>query len=158
MSQIVVKISDMKFSKRDEDVLITFSLGSCLGVVAYDPVTRVGAMLHALLPSAASAPQKAKENPHMFVTSGVASMVKTLFRVGARRENLIFKIAGGGNMRGEKLFRTGDRNVEAVINLLSKNKIKIRGQDVGGSMPRTMSLHMDTGKVILRTFGKETEI
>ncbi len=158
MSLIVVKISDMKFSKLNEDALITYSLGSCLGVTVYDPVTRVGAMLHALLPSAASSPQKAKENPYMFVTSGIAGMVKTMFRIGARRGNLIFKIAGGGNMRGDKFFRTGDRNVESVINLLNKNKIKISGQDVGGNFPRTMSLHMDTGKVVLRTLGKEFEI
>ena len=158
MSQIVVNISDMKFSKRAEDVLVTFSLGSCLGVTAYDNVAGVGGLLHALLPTASVSPEKAKTNPYMFVTSGVANMVKILFRLGAKRENLVFKVAGGADMRGDTLFQTGSRNLQALLNLLEKNRITIAAQDVGGSIPRTMSLHMDTGRVMVRTFGKDKEI
>ncbi|MBU1248757.1 MAG: chemotaxis protein CheD [Proteobacteria bacterium] len=158
MSQIVVNISDMKFSKRTEDVLVTFSLGSCLGVTAYDQVAGVGGLLHALLPTASVSPEKAKTNPYMFVTTGVANMVKTLFRLGAKRENLVFKVAGGADMRGDTLFQTGSRNIEALLNLLEKNRIFVAGQDVGGSIPRTMFLHMDTGRVVVRTFGKDKEL
>lgn len=158
MNKIVINISDMKFSKRSEDVLVTYSLGSCLGVTAYDPIAGLGGLLHALLPTASVAPDKAQANPYMFVTSGVAGMVKTLFRLGARRENLIFKVAGGADMRGDTLFRTGARNVEALTKLLEKNRIKIAGSDIGGTIPRTLSLHLNTGKVVVRTFGKDKEI
>lgn len=158
MSTIVVNISDMKFSKRSEDVIATYSLGSCLGVTAYDPEAGVGALLHALLPTASVSPEKAKTNPNMFVTSGVANMVKTLFRLGAKRENLVFRVAGGADMRGDTLFRTGARNLEALNRLLQKNRMEVAGSDTGGSIPRTLILHMDTGRVVVRSFGKEKEI
>ena len=157
-NQIVVNISDMKFSKRPGDVIVTFSLGSCLGVTCYDPVSRLGAMLHALLPSSGASPEKAKENPYMFVNSGVASMVRVLFKLGAKRENMIFKVAGGANMRGDTMFNTGLRNMEALERLMEKNKISVKGRDVGGTIPRTMVLHMETGQVLVKTFGKEHEL
>lgn len=156
--QIVVNISDMKFSKRSEDVIVTFSLGSCVGVTAYDPVNKLGAMVHCLLPSSQSSPDKAKENPYMFVNSGVAGMVRVLFKLGAKRENLIFKVAGGANMRGDTLFNTGQRNLEALRTLLDKNRITLAGKDVGGTIPRTMYLYMETGRVVVKTFGKEREL
>lgn len=157
-NQIVINISDMKFSKRPTDVLVTFSLGSCMGVTAFDPVARVGAMVHCLLPSSQASPEKAKDNPHMFVNTGVASMVRLLFKLGATRDNLIFKAAGGSNMRGDTLFNTGARNLEALEALMDKNRMKLAGKDVGGTIPRTMYLHMDTGRVLVKTFGKEREL
>ena len=157
-NQIVVNISDMKFSKRPGDVIVTFSLGSCLGVTCYDPVARLGAMLHALLPSSGASPEKAKENPYMFVNSGVAGMVRVLFKLGAKRENMIFKVAGGANMRGDTMFNTGLRNQEALERLMAKNKMSIKGKDVGSTIPRTLLLHMDTGRVVVKTFGKEHEL
>lgn len=155
MNKIVVVISDMKISQQATDKLATYSLGSCLGVTAYDPILKLGGMVHCLLPNASVSPEKAKKNPFMFVTSGVATMVKQLFSLGAKRERLIFKIAGGADMRGDTLFRTGFRNIEAATKLLNKNKIAITARDVGGSIPRTMYLHLDTGKVVVRTFGKD---
>ena len=157
-NQIVVNISDMKFSKRQGDYIVTFSLGSCVGVTAYDPVAKVGAMVHCLLPSSLSSPEKAKDNPYMFVNSGVAGMVRMLFKLGAKREKLIFKVAGGANMRGDTLFNTGARNLEALETLLDKNRITLAGKDVGGTIPRTMYLYMDTGRVVVKTFGKEREL
>ena len=157
-NQINVNISDMKFSKRPGDVIVTFSLGSCIGVTAYDPVIRVGAMVHCLLPSSASSPEKAKENPFMFVNSGVTGMVRVLFKLGATRDNLVFKVAGGSNMRGDTLFNTGSRNLEALEALMEKNRINLVGRDVGGTIPRTMYLFMDTGRVSVKTFGKEREL
>jgi chemotaxis protein CheD len=158
MAQITVGISDMKFSTRAEDVIVTHSLGSCLGVTAYDKVLRIGAMVHCLLPLASASPDKAQANPHMFVSSSVPAMVKLLFKLGATKNNLIFKCAGGANMRGDTMFNTGSRNFEALDNLLKKNAIVLAGQEVGGSIPRTMSLHLDTGRVMVRTYGEEHEI
>ena len=158
MNQIVVSISDMKFSKRPSDVIVTYSLGSCLGVTAYDPVSGLGAMLHALLPIASASPEKAKDNPYMFVNSGVASMVKILFKLGAKKDNLIFKVAGGSNMRGDTMFNTGLRNMESFERLMESNRIRIMGRDVGGTIPRTLYLYMDTGRVVVRSLGKENEV
>lgn len=158
MNQIVVNISDMKCAQQPGDVLVTYSLGSCLGVTAYDPMHKAGAMIHCLLPNASVSPEKARENPYMFVSSGVATMVKAVLLLGARRKNLVFKAAGGADMRGDTLFRTGLRNYETLLKLFEKNKITLTAANVGGAMPRTMYLHLDTGRVVVRSFGEETEL
>ncbi|MGE4292871.1 MAG: chemotaxis protein CheD [Desulfovibrio sp.] len=152
--QIVVNISDMKFSTRPDDVIVTFSLGSCLGVTAYDPRRRVGAMMHALLPSEASSPERARKNPFMFVGAGFQAMLARLEQLGASRRDLVFKMAGGADMRGDTLFHTGERNVEALQRMLREERLRLGGQEVGGTIPRTLYLRMDTGEVVVKTFGR----
>lgn len=155
MSLLVVNISDMKLSTNPEDVLVTYSLGSCLGVTAYDPVKKMGGLIHCLLARASTAPEKAKQNPYMFVTSGVALMVRKLAMKGADVKRLVFKAAGGANMRDNDMFLTGERNYEALLRLLERNEIKLAASEVGGNIPRTMFLHLDTGKVLIRSLGHE---
>ena len=152
---LVVNISDMKFSGDPEDVIVTYSLGSCLGVTAFDPQTGLGAMIHCLLPTDAAAKEKSRANPYMFVNTGVTAMVRRLLAEGAARERLVFKAAGGANMRNDTLFRTGARNLEALERLLAKNDVALAASEVGGSIPRTMYLHMDTGAILVRSLGKE---
>lgn len=156
MALYVVNISDMKYSTSPEDVLITYSLGSCLGVTAYDPKAMVGGLVHCLLPRASAARDRAEQNPYMFVTTGVAMMVRTLMKKGAEVQRMIFKAAGGANMRNDDMFRTGERNYEALMRLLDRNDITLAAKQVGGTIPRTMSLYMATGEVIIKSLGVKT--
>lgn len=159
MANKVVSISAMELSRSPNDVLITYSLGSCIGVTAYDPQTRVGGLIHCLLPQANSSPEKAAQNPHMFVTSGVVDMIKSLLKIGASRERLIIKAAGGAKMmKVNNLFDVGSRNSTTVQKLLMHNKMRLKGSDFGGSIPRTMYMYMDTGRVVIKSLGKEREI
>lgn len=159
MGQLVVNISEMVISNRQADVLVTYSLGSCLGVTVYDPKLYIGGLIHCLLPLASASPDKAKANPHMFVNSGVADMIRTLLHMGASRSRLIIKVAGGGKMMGvNNLFDVGARNFQTLLTLLDKNGMSVVGKDVGGSVPRTLYLHMDTGKVLVRSLGVEKEL
>lgn len=158
MSLLVVNISDMKSSTQAEDVIVTYSLGSCLGVTAYDPKAGVGGLVHCLLPNASSARDKARSNPFMFVNTGVAMMVRKLIDHGAEKNRLIFKAAGGANMRNDNLFNTGARNFESLEKLLGRNEVKLSAVDVGGTIPRTVFLHMDTGRVVVRSLGEEKEL
>lgn len=158
MNLLVVNISDMKFSNTPEDVIVTYSLGSCVGVTAYDPEVRIGGMVHCLLPNASSARDKARSNPFMFVNTGVAMMVRTLIDAGAVKSRLVFKAAGGANMRSDNLFNTGLRNFEALEKLLDRNGVKLTAQDVGSTIPRTMFLHLDTGRVVVKSLGEEKDL
>lgn len=155
---LIVNISDMKLSTDPRDVIVTYSLGSCLGVVAYDPVVKIGGMVHCLLPHAAAARDKARQNPFMFVNTGVAMMVRQLKDKGVEKDRLVFKAAGGANMRNDTLFNTGQRNYEALLSLLSRNHVKLAASDVGGTIPRTLFLYLNTGRVVVRSFGEETEL
>lgn len=158
MSQLIVNISDMKYSAKSEDVIVTYSLGSCLGVTAHDPEVGVGAMIHCLLPDARAAEKKAAKSPYMFVNTGVPLMVRQLLEKGAERDRLVFKVAGGANMRNDTLFNTGLRNFESLQALMEQNKVQIAAHRVGGTVPRTMFLHINTGRVIVRSFGREEEL
>jgi len=154
----IVNISDMKFSGKPQDVIVTYSLGSCLGVTAYDPQVGVGGMIHCLLPSSDSARDRARVNPFMFVNTGVPMMVRKLMGRGAVKSRLVFRVAGGANMRNDGLFNTGARNFEALEKLLVRNNVKLAASDVGGTIPRTMFLYLDTGRVVVRSLGKEKEL
>lgn len=158
MNLLVVNISDMKYSTHAEDVIVTYSLGSCLGVTAYDPVTHIGGLVHCLLPTSQSARHKAKDNPYMFVNTGVTSMVRKLVEKGADKGRLVFKAAGGANMRNDNIFNTGLRNFEALEKLLDTNAVTLAAKDVGGTIPRTMFLHLDTGRVLVRSLGEDSEL
>lgn len=158
MTLLTVTISDMKLSANPEDSIITYSLGSCLGVTAYDPVRRVGGLVHCLLPHASSARKKAREKPYMFVNTGVAMMVRKLIDLGAKKDRLVIKAAGGANMRNDTLFNTGARNFKALEELLSRNGVSLSAQDVGGTIPRTMILYLDTGRVVVRSLGEEMDL
>lgn len=158
MALHIVNISDMKLSADREDVIVTYSLGSCLGVTVYDPKAGIGAMVHCLLPHAGAARDKARANPYMFVNTGVAMMVRKLMDRGAEKRRIIFKAAGGANMRGDNLFSTGARNFEALGKLLSRNSVTLAASNVGGTIPRTIFLHLDTGRVVVRSLGEERDI
>ncbi|BDQ34529.1 chemotaxis protein CheD [Pseudodesulfovibrio portus] len=158
MSTLTVSISDMKFSTDPGDVLVTYSLGSCLGVTAYDPKARIGGLIHCLLPSAVGAKERARKKPFMFVNTGVAMMVRILLENGAQKNRLVFKVAGGANMRSNDFFSTGKRNMEALTKLLDRNKVSLAAQAVGGTIPRTMYLYLDTGRVVVKSLGKESEL
>jgi len=158
MSTLVVGISEMKLSGDPEDVIVTYSLGSCLGVTVYDPKTRIGGMVHCLLPTAAGARERARENPYMFVNTGVAMMVRKLLDKGAERQRMIFKAAGGANMRKDRLFDTGLRNFSALEHLMERNHVQLEASDVGGTLPRTLFLYLDTGRVMVKSMGKEWEL
>jgi len=153
MSTIIVGLSDMQFSVDPVDVLVTYSLGSCIGVSAYDPQARVGGLIHCLLPSPGEAPDGEKKNPFKFVTTGVPAMVRSLLEAGASQNRLIFMGAGGANIRSKYHVPIGAENAEALRGVLAYNNVRLAAEEFGGTIPRTMFLHLDTGRVVVRTMG-----
>ncbi len=158
-SNITVDISDMKIASKPEDVIVTYSLGSCVGLTLYDPVAGIGGMIHCMLPLSKIDPEKARIKPYMFVDTGVASMLGELYALGAQRQNLIAKVAGAGSPLGrEETFRIGQRNYTILRKFLWKNNILIEKEDVGGSKARTLYLYMADGKTTVKSEGKEVEL
>lgn len=145
-------VSDLKVSDNHEDTLITYSLGSCLGLSLYDPVTRVGGLLHTMLPLSKISPEKCEENPFMFTDTGVQAFLQDLFARGARRNNLIAKVAGCAQIQDTKgYFKIGERNYAVLRKILWRNEIMIAAEDVGGSISRTVSLEIATGRTWIRS-------
>jgi chemotaxis protein CheD len=61
-------------------------------------------------------------------------------------------------MDANGVFNIGERNHTVLRKVLWKNDILVAGEDVGGNAPRTMYLHMDSGRTILKVSGEEKEI
>jgi chemotaxis protein CheD len=125
----------------------------------YDPGARVGGMIHYMLPASKIAPTKADARPAMFADTGVPLMLKRLYDLGARRETIEVNVAGGSQLMDQnKVFNIGERNFMILRKILWKNNLLIKAKDVGGSIARTLSLEMDTGKVSVKTSKGVTEL
>jgi chemotaxis protein CheD len=148
---IVVSISDAKLSRDPADILVTYSLGSCIGVTMFDPLTRVGGMLHFQLPSSSLDDAKARANPHMFADSGTAELLRRLEAMGACKKRLKVKLAGGAAMLNDNaMFSIGRRNHAAIRKVLWQHGLLLDGEDVGGTSPRNMYLNIADGAVTTR--------
>ncbi len=159
MKTIVVGISDMKVSDNPNEVLITYSLGSCLGVMLYDPVSQIAGLLHSMLPLSKIDPQKAKAAPFMFVDTGLPILFKEAYNLGAEKKNIVVKAVGCSSLLDEKgYFKIGERNFTVLRKLLWKNNILIEKQDIGGNHSRTASIEVASGRIIVKTGGKEFEL
>ncbi|HOZ46096.1 MAG TPA: chemotaxis protein CheD [Candidatus Hydrogenedentes bacterium] len=157
--QYVIGIGEMKTSTNPDDVLVTYSLGSCVGLSLYDPTRGIGGLIHCMLPLSKIDPDKARGNPERFTDTGVLCLLQALLDLGAERSRLIAKVAGAASLLDEKgLFRIGERNHTVLRKVLWKNNILIDGEDVGGTAARTMYLYMNSGTTIIRSAGQETKL
>lgn len=154
----IIGIADMKVSSNPDDILVTYALGSCLGVAICDPVARVGGMLHVMLPVSTIDPVKAKENPSMFVDTGVPLLFHRAYEAGANRDRIQIRVAGGANVSGsvEDRFEIGKRNFIVLRKLLWRNGLLLKAHDVGGHHSRTMALQIGSGQVTVKANGIET--
>jgi len=149
-------VSDMKIGKRG-DVLVTHALGSCLGLMVFDPAQAVGGMLHAMLPLSSINPQKAEANPFMFVDTGVPAMFQALYELGAQKSRMVVKAAGCASPLGKnEMFKIGQRNYTLLKKLLWKNNVLLESEDVGGTKSRTVYFDISTGRVTINSCGQES--
>jgi chemotaxis protein CheD len=159
MNQVVVNIADARVSNNPEDVLVTYSLGSCIGVAIHDPVRRVGGLIHCMLPLSSLDPRKAAEKPFMFVDAGMNRFLTMLFELGVTRANAVVKVAGCSQILDKSnLFRIGERNHIVLRKLLWKNGLMIKAEHIGGDLSRTVRLEIGTGLVRLRAGGMESDL
>ena len=154
----IVEVGDMKIGNNG-DLLITHRLGSCLGLMVYDPVAKIGGLLHAMLPLSRINPAKAERNPYMFVDTGVSTMFQALFDLGAQKKRMIVKATGCGSplVKGE-MFKIGERNYTIMKKFLWKNNLLLESEDVGGTQSRTVHFNITRGQIIISRSGKKWEL
>ena len=151
--KISVGIADMKIA-RQEGELITYALGSCIGISFYDPMIKLGALLHIMLPEK----NQADSNVFKFADSGIRETLRKLYAFGATKGRLVCKIAGGAKMFEMKgpggLGNIGERNAQNVKRVLMMEGLRVVSEDTGANYARTMLLDVGTGQVFIRTSGK----
>lgn len=150
--RIVVGVGDLAASNSAQATLSTYALGSCIGVIAYDPQAQAGGILHLMLPDSSISPDKAARQPGMFADTGLPQLFRALGGLKAHVSRVRLAVAGGASViNGDDPFRIGERNLAATLSLLALSGCAIRHRDVGGNYNRTVHLEMATGMVTIRT-------
>ncbi len=153
---VVVGVGDLAVSNNQAAALATYSLGSCLGVTIFDPVTRVGGLLHLMLPDSSLNAAKAAQQPAMFADTGVAALFRAAYQMKADKYRVQICVAGGAQvMDASGFFNIGKRNFESVSALLERHGLRILAAEVGGLVSRTISLNVGTGEVRLKVAGRK---
>ena len=131
--------------------LVTIGLGSCVGIAPYDSRARVGGLSHIMLPDST---QARNTNPGKFADTAIPLMIHDMLGIGARKLRMVANIAGGAHMFSDIKGNTmdiGARNITAVKKKLKEERIKIVGEDLGGSNGRTVRFDLISGKVLVKT-------
>jgi chemotaxis protein CheD len=157
--RVVVGLAELAVSNNPSAVLTTYSLGSCIGVAIYDPVVRVGGLLHAMLPDSNLDTAKAQAHPGMFVDTGMATLLRAACQMRADKRLLRIYVVGGARiMDDQNLFNIGGRNVAALAECLRQENLRVNAEQVGGQVNRTVGLSIETGRVTLKVSGSPQEV
>lgn len=152
--KLIVGVSDMKVSNDPNATVITYSLGSCIGLVIYDPVVKVGGILHYMLPESSLDEEKARRNPYMFADTGIPSLFKSTYEFGAKKQLMRVAVIGGAQVLDQKgFFNIGKRNHTALRKMFFKNNVMADYEDVGGNVNRTVRLEIGTGEIYNKISG-----
>lgn len=157
--EIKVGMADMNTCSGD-DSIITLGLGSCVGVVLWDPTVKVCGMVHVMLPDSTAINQNS--NRAKFADTGIEDLLGRIISKGAKKERVIAKIAGGAQMFSvnskQPSLRIGERNVQSVKATLKKFNIKLVAEDTGENYGRTVIFYPKTGEYHIKAIGKEVKI
>jgi chemotaxis protein CheD len=159
MTPIVVGISDCQTSKDRNSTLVTYALGSCVGVGVFDPSTSIGGLLHVLLPESSLDSEKAARNPCMFADTGVVQLLNRCLQMGASKSRLRVWLAGGSAVMDTRgVFNIGKRNQLAARKALWKAGLLTMSEDLGGQGSRTVRLELSSGTFWVRSAGADQEL
>lgn len=156
---VKVGMADLNICK-SPDVITTLGLGSCIGLTLYDPVTKIGGMVHYMLPD--SKQVRNNENIAKFADTGIEELLRKVVAAGANRQRLVAKIAGGAKMfetgGASTIGNIGERNAEAAKQILRQNGIRLIAEDTGLNYGRTVELHCETGDFYIKSVGKKLKV
>ena len=152
--KLIVGIADMKMA-RDSGMLVTYALGSCIGICLYDPLKKLGAMVHVMLPLNMEA---SRRSPLKYADTGIRETLRQMEGQGAMRSRIVAKMAGGARMfdvpGSGNLGNIGQRNIESAHLVLRREGVRLLREDVGGTTARTLLFDTQTGQACVRSYGK----
>jgi len=155
MAEIIrVGMADLKVANHPA-ILTTLGLGSCVGITLYDKKKKIIGMVHIMLPNSRIA--TASSNKAKFADTGIMELLEQMLALGANKMNLVAKMAGGAQMFAfegtNESMKIGQRNSEAAKMILQNLGIPWVGEDTGGSHGRTIELHSEDGRLMVKTIG-----
>jgi chemotaxis protein CheD len=156
-SRLVVGIGEFAVSRSPSDLIVTHALGSCIAVCIWDPVVKVGGLLHFLLPESKLNPERAKVQPATFADTGIPLLFHSAYARGIDKKRCLVRLAGGAEvagLQGVAALNVGKRNLLVARQILWQNGVLVNGESTGGSIPRTVTLRVADG-VVEVTSGRE---
>ncbi len=157
MGVVVIGMAELGVVKVP-DKITTLGLGSCIGLTMYDKINKVAGMVHVVLPDSTQVSGSA--NKAKFADTGVIALLDEMIKKGAKKPNIVAKLAGGAHMFGHlgngksDILKVGDRNAGNCIAALLRLKIPIAGRDIGGQYGRTIELSPEDGSLKVKTVGR----
>jgi chemotaxis protein CheD len=148
--RFVVGIGEAAIEAGPGGVIVTHALGSCIAVCIFDPVSRVGGLLHFLLPESRINPTRAQAQPLAFADTGIPLFFQAAYAKGLNKKSCVVKLVGGAEVTGDGTrasMGVGKRNALAARNLLWRNSVLVKGEALGGATARTVTLHLEDGRL-----------
>lgn len=150
--RVVVGVGDLSVSNNPSITLSTYALGSCVAIAAYDPLMKVGGLLHLMLPDSTISPAKAIAQPAMFADTGLPLLFRSLVGLKADRARLQLVLAGGASvLTATDNFRIGERNISTVKGWLTRNGFYAKHTSLAGTTNRTLHLNVGDGSIKMKS-------
>ena len=156
---LYVGVGEIVTSKNPAHVLVT-SLGSCVAVIMLAPLIRAAGIAHIALPTSNINVEQSRIKPGYYADTGVPILLAEMDKLhGGSRGRLLVKLVGGANiMDPNSTFDIGKRNILAIKKILWENRLGVLVEDIGEDISRNVRVSVDTGKVVVKTLGKERVI
>jgi len=153
MEVIKVGMADLNVTKQPDHIRTT-GLGSCVGIVLYDSVNRIGGLAHIMLPTSEMV-KTGQLNKAKYADTAIPLLIDEMIKIGANKSFIKAKIAGGAQMfqfkTANDMMRIGPRNVESTKHWLKVLGITIIAEDTGGNYGRTIELDTTSGILYIKT-------
>lgn len=155
MDRIVVGIAEGKIAVNGAE-LISYALGSCVGICLFDRKSKIAGMAHIILPEKAAAVSRG--NAYKFADEGLRELLRDMAAAGAVRKDISAKIAGGAKMfeTGSREWDIGLKNVTAVKAALTEEGIALLAEDTGKNYGRTILFSSENGSLTISTIRRQT--
>ena len=144
----IVGMGELVVTDKEEDILRTFALASCVAVTVYSPERKTAGMIHVVLPFPLDSKDR-KERPGYFAETGIPLLIdKMCNEYRCRKEELLIHMYGGADsMRNHDIYRVGNKNIDAVKNILMKMGLPVCKADLRGNESRSLVMEVKTGSV-----------
>ena len=150
MRTVVVGVADFRISTEPLTYIATYALGSCLGITFHDEKRRIGALLHAMLPSS-KLHKGQKIRDCMFLDTGIPRVLAAVVKAGAKKSDLRVKVFGGAQlMATDNFFRIGAKNIDMFYKLSQEFEFDVAAWEVSGRVNRTIRLNNLNGDVTVK--------
>ncbi|MDR1735997.1 MAG: chemotaxis protein CheD [Oscillospiraceae bacterium] len=143
----VVGIGGFAVSSNASDIIKTFALSTCVGLVYYSMRKRVMGMSHIQLPN--SRAMRSDDKLSRFADTAPEHLMKEMMqKFGVSKSELLISLYGGVDSQGSNdCFKIGEKNLFTVKSTLKSLGLVYSEVDTGGNDSRTLVAYVSSGVV-----------